>query len=508
MWSGIGVLIAIIVLLCGAVGYSMYRNDQIHHIPVRNLNTTQSNGIQDILLIGSTSRCALKVQNAAFGTCAQGVTGVNSDVIMVLRLDPKTHRVALLSFPRDTFLPNARPDQTNRIDSALAYGPSQLVNAIEQDFGIPINHFVELNFDSFQGVVNALGGIDMYFPDPLKDAYSTLNIKRTGCIHLSGFEALAVVRARHLQYEVDGKWYYDGSGDIGRIERDHEFLRVLAGALAKRSLGNPIVDNDLFGAISPQLTVDNGFSLHDIVNLVLTYHHIDAAAVPQLTLPVRIDPSSTYRYEGYNYGYIVFPSEPQDQLTIAQFMKASMPGHALSPKKVTVFIEGGIGSSSATKATSAKLQGLGFKIIGSSEVSPVGPVAETDVLYTPGHLAEGERVLDSLAGAVALGEQKKSNGAEVTVVTGSTFSVRDATSTTTRVTSNASLTHTRTNSALANDSASAELVAMIESAVLRSAITQNLEPSTSSHQTLAPYDPRACPIKRHLKKVAKKTKTS
>lgn len=53
---------------------------------------------------------------------------------------------------------------TARVDSALAYGPSQLVAAIEEDLGIPFNHYVVLNFDSFGIVVNEFGGVAMYFP--------------------------------------------------------------------------------------------------------------------------------------------------------------------------------------------------------------------------------------------------------------------------------------------------------------------------------------------------------
>lgn len=502
MWSGIGVAIAVLALLGATIGYSIYRNDQIHHIAVGNLNKTGSSGIEDILLIGSTSRCVLKTQNAAFGLCSQGVTGINSDVIMVLRLDPKDHRVSLLSFPRDTFLPNARPDETNRIDSALLYGPTQLVSVIEQDFGIPINHFVELNFDSFQGVVNALGGIDMYFPDRLKDSYSSLNIKRTGCIHLNGFEALAVVRARHLQYEVKGKWYYDGSGDIGRIERDHEFLLVLASALAKRSLGNPITDNALFGAIAPQLVVDDGFSLRDMVDLVLTYHKVSVNKTPELTLPVLIDPSSTYLYDGANYGYIVFPSEPQDQLAIDKFMKTPVAGKNLKTSQVTVFVEGGIGSPSATAATAAQLKALGFDVIGTKELTPVGPISETDVLYTPGNLGPGEHVLAALSGAVALGQQKSSNGADVTVVTGSNFLVHTPTP---KVVSSKKATKAVASTETVS---SAQLVAMIETSLLTSSITQNLEAPTPSKQTLEPYDPRACPPKKLHKNVKKATAKS
>ena len=125
-------------------------------------------------MVGSTDRCALKTQNPIYGLCSQGVTGVNSDVVMILHLDPTAKRVSILSIPRDTFIPNARKGGANKIDAALAEGPTQLVTAIQEDFGIPIQHFVELNFDTFAGVVDALGGVNMYFPKRLHDAYSQL----------------------------------------------------------------------------------------------------------------------------------------------------------------------------------------------------------------------------------------------------------------------------------------------------------------------------------------------
>ena len=115
-------------------------------------------------MVGSTSRCALTVQNAAYGLCSQGVNGVNSDVIMILHADPAHHRLALLSIPRDLFIPNARSTGPNKIDAGLYQGLTQLVAAIEEDFGIPIQHAVSLNFDQFANIVNALGGINMAFP--------------------------------------------------------------------------------------------------------------------------------------------------------------------------------------------------------------------------------------------------------------------------------------------------------------------------------------------------------
>ena len=101
---------------------------------------------------------------------------------MIVHLDPAHPQAALLSIPRDLFVPNARATAPTRSTPRSTEGPSQLVAAIEEDFGIPINHYVELNFDTFANVVNAVGGIDMYFPLRIFDAESGLNIERPGLL--------------------------------------------------------------------------------------------------------------------------------------------------------------------------------------------------------------------------------------------------------------------------------------------------------------------------------------
>lgn len=486
-WSAAGTAALVAVLVGGALGYVAYRNSQIHHVTVRNLVTPAagSSPPENILLIGSTSRCALKTQNPAFGLCSAGVTGVNSDVVMIVHLDPATHRASLLSLPRDTFIPNARPGEANRIDAALAYGPSQLVAAIEQDFGIAIAHYVELNFDSFAGVVNALGGLNMYFPDRVYDAYSGLKVTHAGCIHLNGFQALSVVRARHLYYWLPGQpmniatlagAHYDGSGDLGRIQRDHEFLRVLATTVAKRGLGNPLTDNSLLGAIAPQLTVDQGFSLSDLVHLALSFHGVDANAIPQATLPVLVNPSFAYMYKGYDYGSIVFPSAPQDQQVVDAFLGRPVVGSTLAARTITVSVLGGIGSPGATATTARALGALGYRVLGTSEQTPVGPLSETTVTYSPGHRAAGERVLASLRGAVALGEGTTLDGAQVTVVTGTDFTV------------DTPPVHAHTTAAPRGTPGTARLTAAVSA--------NPLWPVTPASVPLPTYDPRACPAGR------------
>ena len=109
----IGILALVLVLAVAATGlYLWHLEREIHHVSVKHLRQAPSTGAdantENILLVGSTSRCALAVQSPSFGLCSEGVTGVNSDVIMILHLDPATKDVSILSLPRDLFLPNAR----------------------------------------------------------------------------------------------------------------------------------------------------------------------------------------------------------------------------------------------------------------------------------------------------------------------------------------------------------------------------------------------------------------
>ncbi|HUY64273.1 MAG TPA: LCP family protein [Acidimicrobiales bacterium] len=491
---GTVVTLAVLVLLAGAaVGYGEYLNHQIHRLGIANLRSTASSGVErdtvNILLVGSTSRCVLAHQSAAFGICDQGVTGVNSDVVMVLHLDPDHGRAAILSIPRDLFIPNARTTGANKIDAALYQGPSQLVQAIEDDFAIPIQHYVELNFDSFQGVVDALGGIRMYFPMPLYDAYSSLNIPTAGCHTLNGFQALAVVRARHLQYKPPGVttpyhayWPQDLQSDLSRIRRDHEFLRVLAAAVATRGLGNPLTDQSLVAALAPQLQVDSGLSLTDMVNLVLTFHSVNAAKAPQQTLPVRLHGGLDFYYSGYDYGSIEFPTEPEDQHVVEQFLGVpadvdTMTGAPLpAPGSVTVSVVNGTGQYGQATAAASALAADGFDAAPTGSSTPHSSPAETLLSYSPsapGARAAAEAVARHLSGPVVLDANSTARGSTVTVVTGTDLVVSppaapNSTTSTPGPAPSASTTTTTTPAGA------------------------TLEPATPPVEALAPFDPRSC----------------
>ena len=496
-WA-LGILGLVIVLVVGAVaGDAWYLNHKIHRVVVKGLRQAPTKGIdvgtENILMVGSTSRCALAVQSKAFGLCSQGVTGVNSDVVMILHVDQSTHSVSILSIPRDLFVPNARKEGAYKIDAALYEGPTQLVDAVEEDFGIPIQHYVELNFDSFINVVNALGGVKMYFPEEVFDAYSGLDIRTTGCIDLNGTQALQVVRARHLQYKGPGvtsdaadTWPQEALSDLARIRRDHEFLRVLAAAVKARGLGDPLTDQDVVSSVVGQLEVDSGFSATDMLDLVLTFHSVDVADVPELTLPVSADQAGSYYYKGSDYGDVEFTAEPQDHQAIDQFLGLAanddtFSGGALPPpSSVTVSVMNGSGVYSEGADTADSLQALGFHVGTVDTTTPVGRQAETVVAYSAvsaSELAAAQSVADSLSGAVILAYDPSQvpAGSQVSVVTGTDVTVHPPAAPPASPTS---------STASSTAAPSTTTTAPIGSAALA--------PPNPTVQALQPWDPRAC----------------
>jgi LCP family protein required for cell wall assembly len=503
-----GILIGlsvVLVLLLAATGYVYYITHNLRRQVVRGLSGQlargEEAGTENILMAGSTSRCALTVQNPAYGLCRGSATsapvnGVNSDVIMILHVDPARHRLSILSIPRDLFIPNARTTGAGKIDAALYQGLTQLVAAIEEDFGIPIQHAVSLNFDQFASVVDALGGINMSFPMSVFDAFSGLNVKAAPCVHLNGTQALQVVRARELRYDSPGTdatlaefWPQEAQSDLARIRRDHEFLRVLATELAKTGLGDPIRDLNLINSVRNDFTFDQTWPVSDMVHLMLEFHSINVNSVPQLTLPVAVvsDPEGiggALVYKGYSYGDVEFPAASPDQAAIDQFLAVgpttdSMTGRTLpSPASIAVSVLNGTGAYNQAADTAFSLGALGFHVTGVGDSPPVGDETETVVYYgsrSSSVEAAAEEVVHSLTGSVVMAYNPSGvvDGADITVVTGNQFAVI-APSTPTTAPAAGSSTPTTTPTA-------APTVAAIA-------------PPSPSTSNLAPWDPRACPV--------------
>jgi LCP family protein required for cell wall assembly len=288
-WLLIGFSALIVLgLALGGVGY-FYVNYRYNQIPkvhnVKGLKPEQPGKPVNILLIGSDSRSGIPPDEAVHyggNTGVNAVTGQRSDVIIILRLIPATHGLEMLSIPRDTYV-NIPGLGQDRVNASFNYGPSLLIKTIEDDFHIPINHFVYTTFPGFTNGVNALGGIYMKFSNPVRDDVTGLHIHHTGCQLLNGANALALVRSRDLSYEANGVWNYDGLGDLSRIRRQEAFFHAVIHRV--ETIWNPLTLNAFIGDMVHDITIDAQFSLSEMTQLIQEYHSIPSSALHTEVLP-------------------------------------------------------------------------------------------------------------------------------------------------------------------------------------------------------------------------------
>jgi LCP family protein required for cell wall assembly len=417
-------------------GYVRYRVGQVRTIKLPGLTPvprgrTSGNGgggapvagppAMNILLVGSNTRTGLDPSEAAqFGSAAE-VPGARSDVTMILHLDPAAGSASLLSIPRDLFVPlppRSVAGAVGKIDGALNDGPNNLITAITGDLGIPINHYVEVNFDGFRRTIDAIGGVNMYFPTPLRDAESSLRILTTGCQHLNGATALAVVRARHLQYLAHGRWVDDPQSDLSRIRRDHTFLKLFA-TTAKAQATNPLRLNALAGGLLDQVTVDSGLNLSTMLELFRYFRNVSADLVPETTLPITV--VANYHFAGGVYGDVDMPVEPLDHRVIAAWSGQPLSGPPPASIKVRVVNISGTYRQGATIA--GQLTAIGFPITASGDGATPATPTETVIRYHPGSVDQALEVLGSLNGAVMMYPDGAVAAGSVTLDVGSAVSV-------------------------------------------------------------------------------------
>lgn len=145
---------------------------------------------------------------------AKGLGG-RTDVMMLAIFDDATHRITLLTLPRDTALAMDRYGRQKINAAAVLGGPSYAQQIVERLTGIPTLGYVTFNFLSFQKAVDAVGGVDITLDHPIVDAALHANFP-AGRQHVDGEDALKLVRFRH-----------DAQGDEGRTARQRQIVEAI-----------------------------------------------------------------------------------------------------------------------------------------------------------------------------------------------------------------------------------------------------------------------------------------
>lgn len=274
---GLGLVVALLGVELGWF-YAKSQFDEVARVEVdvegRSVLTGGDAKGTNYLLVGTDTRPGFR-QNLA-------------DTILVLRTGDGPAR--MLSLPRDLFLTIPSRGEEGRINSSYNDGPTALIRTVQESVGIPIDRYIEINFVAFAGVIDAVGGVTIDFPNPAIDTKSGLNVQQSGAVELDGEQALAYVRSRTYQEVIDGQVQpADGLADLSRVQRQQTFLRAVLNEAG--SSRNPFSLDRIGKALIDGLRIDNHMELEDAIGFAWTMGRLD----PQQTeLPVSFVTGETY----------------------------------------------------------------------------------------------------------------------------------------------------------------------------------------------------------------------
>lgn len=226
-------------------------------------------GVVNILLIGSDAR-------------SSGEAG-RSDAMILLSVSPKTKTVHMTSLLRDMYVEIPGHDG-NRLNAAYAFGgPELLLETVSMNFGIDVNRYIVVDFQTFANLVDAVGGVDIELSNeevqwvnaylneyntlrdmPLETDY--LDTSLSGLIHLNGPQALAYSRNRYI------------GSDFGRTERQRKVLGAVTDNISSAIISNPMaLINGVFSELTTNLTKNECLSLSLMSAKLLTYDIIQGS---------------------------------------------------------------------------------------------------------------------------------------------------------------------------------------------------------------------------------------
>ena len=271
----------------GQVSSSIARIDVFNSLNDRPEKTSKA---ENYLLVGSDTREGLtkqQMRELRVGSTATAAGG-RSDTMLIIHLSKSRDRAYIISLPRDSLVvipehvsssdkKTIIPDRQGKLNSAFSYGGAPLlIETVERATSIKIDHYVEVSFAGFAGIVDALGGIEVCTKVDIDDPKSHL-VLSAGVHTLDGIEALKYVRTRD----------FDGRGDIGRMQRQQQFMSaVLNKATSSGTLLNPFKVKNFINASLASVKLDSGLAPDDLLTLAKQMKNLSSGNVRTLTVPL------------------------------------------------------------------------------------------------------------------------------------------------------------------------------------------------------------------------------
>lgn len=287
---GVTVALTLAITVAGTAGTLTAARSAIDQVPrvegVADVLSPGGGTIENFLLVGSDSRAGSDPNSPDYGSIGSeaDVSGpARSDTMMVLRRDTSTGEASLLSIPRDLWVDIPGRGQ-QRINAAYNDGPAVLVQTVQSALGIPVHHYVEVDFFGFKDIVDAIGGVELCFMFPARDGNTGLDVPEGGCFEFDGIRALQFARSRHYEEFRDGEWQVDGTADLGRTKRQREFVNIALSTALERVKANPFVAGDLLASAGTAVRIDDEL---DVLAAASSLRTAAGAGLASYALPVR-----------------------------------------------------------------------------------------------------------------------------------------------------------------------------------------------------------------------------
>ena len=261
--------------------------DRLDEEALPSLTPVTTTGTRTFLIVGTDDRSAIPDDyDDVFGS----FSGARTDTIILVNFTPG-EGVQMMSIPRDlrVSIPGCcdregAPYGDNRINAAFVFGgPELLIATINENLGIEVNHYMEIDLGGFAKLVDAVDGVPILFERAARDEKSGLDVG-AGVQTLNGEEALAFVRSRKYQELRNGEWKTVGGNDIGRTKRQQKMLLSLFDHVASRK---SIFNLPSFAqTFAGEVTVDAGLSLGAMIDLGRAALDLSLGDIATITLPV------------------------------------------------------------------------------------------------------------------------------------------------------------------------------------------------------------------------------
>jgi LCP family protein required for cell wall assembly len=208
---------------------------------------------------------------------------------MVVRVNPIDNQAAILSFPRDMWVKQAGSNRSNRINANFEKkNPNRLIRNLKANFGINIDHYINVDFCAFAAIVDAVGGVRVPFTYKAQDKMTGFKVLRARvCYTFQGDHALAYMRSRHYRWfdPKTMKWTSDGTSDWGRISRQQDFMKRVIRKSLEKAKTNPRVASGILNAALKNIITDDNLTPLTILQLGQAMKNFNTETMGSYTMP-------------------------------------------------------------------------------------------------------------------------------------------------------------------------------------------------------------------------------